>query len=245
MHTIGLMPYVFDDFNFGLPILVLLGSFPLIVIIEWYQQANALAELEKQQAKTELNLLRQQINPHFFFNTLNNLYSMSLTNDKATPETIMQLSELMRYVIYKGKEEQVELREEVKYIKDYVNLQMIRVFKKVDLKLDFDIASEQVMVPPLLFIVLVENAIKHGIEPAGSESLLHITLRESAGVILFECINSIEIEPVSESKGIGLENLQKRLQILYPDTHVLALEKNDNTFRATLNITLWTEQKTY
>ena len=238
LHTVGLVPYIYDDLNFSLPILVLLASFPLIVIIDWYKQANALSELEKENVKTELGLLRQQINPHFFFNTLNNLYSMSLTNEKETPDTILQLSELMRYVIYKGKEDTVRLSDEVQYIRDYIDLQMIRVHKKVDFKFDVAIENENYEVPPLLFIILVENAFKHGIEISGVESTLYISLIQEKEHLTFECINSKPVLEEVHVHGIGLANLKKRLQLLYPEKHELSLDDQETVYKAKLKITL-------
>ncbi len=238
LHPMGLTNNLYDDLNYSLAILVLIFSFPLIVTIEWYKQANALAELEQAKSKTELDLLRQQINPHFFFNTLNNLYAMSLTQEEDTPQTILQLSELMRYVIYKGKERVVSISDEVKYINDYIDLQMIRIHKNVDLKFDVDIENEHFKIPPLLFIILIENAFKHGIEKAASDGLLHITLKERDNTLLFECINSIEQNANSTDQGIGLDNLRKRLAILYPDRHELILEKSTSDYKALLTIEL-------
>jgi len=238
MHTVGIAPDIYDDLHFGLPISVILISFPLIVTIEWYKQAKAMSDLEEQRSQTELRLLRQQINPHFFFNTLNNLYAMSLVQAKETPETIMQLSELMRYVIYKGKEEKVKLHQEIKYIQDYIDLQLIRIHKQMDLKFDHSNVDEQIEIPPLLFIILIENAFKHGIEPAGSAGQLHITLKEGSSELTFDCVNSKEPRTQKEPPGIGLSNLRKRLDILYPNKHELLLDDQGTSFRARLRITL-------
>ena len=237
LHPMAMVDLL-DDINFGLPVFVLAISFPMIVIIEWYKQAKTVAELKEEKSKTELSLLRQQINPHFFFNTLNNLYSMSLNEDKETPETILQLSEMMRYVIYKGKEEKVKLKDEVKYMKDYINLQMIRVHKAVDLKIDFEVKNEEAEVSPLMFIILIENAFKHGIEPAGFSSTLHISLKEKDGEIDFNCYNSKPESELEDGDGIGLTNLKKRLQIVYPDRHEFLIDDKQNSYKSTLKITL-------
>lgn len=238
LHPMGLVDNLFDDFNYSLAIIVLVFSFPVIVTIEWYKQANTLAELEQAKSKTELDLLRQQINPHFFFNTLNNLYAMSLTQEEDTPDTILQLSELMRYVIYKGKESEVLLSEEIKYINDYIDLEMIRIHKDVDLKFDIDVDNRNIKIPPLLFVILIENAFKHGIAPSGNKSFLYISLENDKGVLKFVCENSLEEKGSNSDKGIGLDNLKKRLSILYPDRHDLILLEDQNTFKASLNIEL-------
>ena len=153
----------------------MLATTPIILTVQWFKQSNEIADLEREKSATELNLLKQQINPDIFINTLNNLYALSLTKDEKTPEVILQLSELMRYVIKRGKEEVVPILEEIKYIEDYVWLQNIRLHKKLDFSFEKNIDDLSLKIPPLLFINLVENAFKHGIEPAEEDlSLIHI-----------------------------------------------------------------------
>lgn len=238
-HPIGVLPQVFSDLSFTLAIAFFLLSLPFIIMVEWYRQVNAISTLEQEKTVTELQLLKQQINPHFFFNTLNNLYAMSLTQDKETPETILQLSELMRYVIYKGQEEKVSLKLEVKYLQDYLDLQKLRLHKPLDLKFTTDIADEEVLVPPLLFIILVENAFKHGIEPAGGNPFLHLHLSQKDKTIHFRCHNSLEKDsPASETGGLGLPNLRRRLSVLFPDQHRLQLQSSDHDYLAELSLEL-------
>jgi hypothetical protein len=239
VHPIGVVPQVFSDLSFTLAIAFFLLSLPFIIIVEWYRQAHAISTLEQEKTVTELQLLKQQINPHFFFNTLNNLYAMSLTQDKETPETILQLSELMRYVIYKGQEEKVPLKLEVKYLQDYLNLQQLRLHQPLDLKFTIDIADEDLLVPPLLFIILVENAFKHGIEPAGGNPFLHLHLSQKDKTIHFRCHNSLEKDsPAAETGGLGLPNLRRRLSVLFPDQHRLQLQSSDHDYLAELSLEL-------
>lgn len=239
VHPIGVVPEVFSDLSFTLAITFFLLSLPFIIMIEWYRQANAISTLEQEKTVTELQLLKQQINPHFFFNTLNNLYAMSLTQEKETPETILQLSELMRYVIYKGQEEEVPLKLEVKYLQDYLDLQKLRLHKHLDLQFTTDIAEEDVLVPPLLFIILVENAFKHGIEPAGGEAFLHIHLSQQGKTVHFRCHNAKENNSHAiESGGLGLPNLRRRLNVRFPDRHSLRLQNNDHDYLAELSLEL-------
>lgn len=226
---------IFAEDKGGLPFVIMVLSVPVIIAYEWFRQHHELAQLEKEKSATELNLLKQQINPHFFFNTLNNLYALSITQDKQTPEVIMQLSELMRYVIYKGKEEEVTLSEEVKYIEDYIQLQQIRLHKKLDFRFEKDIADEQIKIPPLLFIVLVENAFKHGIEVAEGPCFLHLHLKVTETALRFSCANSFEDQPVTE-RGIGLSNLQRRLELRYPGKHQLQVEALADRYSALLTI---------
>lgn len=237
LHSLGLVPMIMDDFNFALTTLVLIISFPFILMQEWYKKSNAIQELQSQKSAAELSLLKEQINPHFFFNTLNNLYAMSLTNDKETPEVILKLSELMRYVIYKGKEESVKLIDEVNYIKDYIDLQMIRLHKKVDFSFEHNIQNKDWQISPLLLIIFVENAFKHGVELADGETILRLNITQLSDTLEFTCLNSIESIDIKKESGIGLKNLKKRLDILYHDNYTIMTEKDNGFFKAYLKIT--------
>ena len=222
--------------NFGsIPFLVMFLSVPIILINQWFQQNSEIAILEKEKSDTELNFLKQQINPHFFFNTLNNLYALCITKDSQTPEVIMQLSELMRYVIYKGKEETVSLKEEIQYIEDYIQLQQIRLHKKLDLRFEKNITNPNLKIPPLLFIVLVENAFKHGIEPAEEDCFLHLNLKSEEDQLTFICKNSFE-EKLEGEIGIGLENLKRRLELRFPNQYKFEIKESKNIFKVELKI---------
>ncbi len=225
----------FNEINAWTPILGMVGTIPFILTYQWYRQNNKIVNLQKEKTQTELNLLKQQINPHFFFNTLNNLYALSLTKDQKTPEVIMQLSELMRYVIYKGKENQVPISEEVKYIEDYIQLQLIRLHKKVDFNFKKNIIDKSLQIPPLLFIVLIENAFKHGIEPAEGDCFLDLYLESDENSLTFSCRNSVE-EKTKEAPGIGLDNLSRRLELLFPNNHELQIADLGNEFKTSLKI---------
>ena len=219
----------------GIPFLIMLLSLPVIVSNEWFRQSNKIVNLEKEKSNTELNLLKQQINPHFFFNTLNNLYALSITKDRQTPEVILQLSELMRYVIYKGKEDLVSLKDEVKYIEDYIQLQQIRLHKKLDFKFDKNISDPELSIPPLLFITFIENAFKHGIEPAERNCYLHLKISSDQNGLVFSCKNSIEEKNNSEA-GIGISNLKRRMELRYPNKHSLETTENKTEFSAQLKL---------
>ncbi len=215
--------------------MVLGVTLPVILTVQWFQQNSQIVHLEKENIQTELDLLKQQINPHFFFNTLNNLYALSLQQSEQTPEVIMQLSELMHYVIYQGKEEQVAVHQEVSYIERYLELQRLRIHKHFDLSFEKNLSDEQVMIPPLMFIVLVENAFKHGIEPAENYCFLHIRLVVTNRSLEFTCENSFECESQT-NPGIGLYNLKRRLVLRYPGNHILLRESNKNVFKVELKL---------
>ncbi len=239
VHPAGFHMSVIGEATYAVNIGFTALSIPVILFLEWVRKTKTIALLEKEKTDTELNLLKQQVNPHFFFNTLNNLYSLSLKQDPATPETVLQLSELMRYVIYRAKEERVELQEEVKYLEDYLDLQRIRLYQDADIDFVIDVENPELEVPPLLFIILVENAFKHGIEPAVEDCFLQIELIERGGEITFICHNSREEREKDDRQkpGIGLENMTRRLELLYPDLHELSIRETAVDYR--VELTLW------
>ncbi|WP_165940189.1 sensor histidine kinase [Dyadobacter psychrotolerans] len=231
--TFSQNPFVWEN-AFG-AIIILLVSLPVLLAVQWSKQNTRIVLLEKEKSQAELNLLKQQLNPHFFFNTLNNLYALSLQKSSETPEVILQLADLMRYVIYKASEPSVRIMEEVKYLRDYLQLQSIRLKEKFDLRFDVDLPDENFKIAPLLLVVLIENAFKHGIEPASGDAFLHITLKTDQRKLYFTCQNSFEL--VSENPlGIGLNNLRKRIHLLYPGNHNLKIEKDNTKFKVELEL---------
>lgn len=228
-------PFVAEN-AFG-AVLVLAVSLPVLLAIQWARQNSLITALQHEKSLAELDLLKQQLNPHFFFNTLNNLYALSLQRSEQTPESILQLSELMRYVIYKAKEPLVSVEDEVKYLNDYLQLQKSRLKKGLDLQFDSEITDGTVLVAPLLLIVFVENAFKHGVENAEEAAFLHISLKADQHSVRFICKNSFE--PAADAHtGIGLTNLRKRLALLYPGKHRLTTEAANGVFVASLEIDL-------
>lgn len=239
IHPIGAGANLMDDINFLFPILVLLVSFPVIILVEWNRRNNSLKNMEREKTQAELTLLKQQINPHFFFNTLNNLYALCLEKADKAPDLVLKLSELMRYVIYKGRAEKVKLVDEIKYIRDYIDLQRLRSTQDIDVKFEIFGLRDDILVPPLLLIILVENAFKHGIEPSAKGGFVHIYLKIDDSRLFAICINSLDDqEVVREHGGIGLINLRRRLSILYGKNYFLQLSRKKTEFEANLEIPL-------
>ncbi|MGM9507668.1 sensor histidine kinase [Larkinella sp. GY13] len=214
---------------------VMLVSLPVVLALQWFNQNARIVSLEKEKTEAELDLLKQQLNPHFFFNTLNNLYALSLQKSERAPESILKLAELMRYVIYKGRERQVTIRQEIDYIEGYLYLQQLRLQRRADVRFEQEITDDQLPVAPLLLIVLVENAFKHGIEPAQDAAFLHLLVRSDARQLYIRCENSFE-PPEKSQTGIGLQNLQRRLALLYPGKHTLIITATDQRFTAELTL---------
>ncbi|WP_020566728.1 sensor histidine kinase [Neolewinella persica] len=236
IHPAGFVEGAVNDINLSLSFGIFLFSLPLIIIVEWSRKERALSQLRTEQATTELALLKEQINPHFFFNTLNNLYAMSLTREANTPETILKLSGLMRFVIYKGKENFVKLKDEVGYLQDYLDLQSLRLHKEADLQFTKVIGNAELPIAPMLLITLLENAFKHGVEPAEEACFLHAHLEVSEDAIIFSCHNSRPPDLPPVPPGIGLQNLRRRLELLYHERHELSLRETATDYHASLII---------
>lgn len=210
---------------------------PLVAVLWIYDQWKWLQLLKAEKASAELALLKSQVNPHFFFNTLNNLYSLSINKSEKTPEVILKLSEMMRHTIYEGKKDKVFLSEEIEYLRSFIELHQIRYKKEVDIS--FNAPEETTLeIAPLLFIILLENAFKHGVESLRENAFVHVDLVLEENVIVFSVVNNFDEKSLSVEKGIGLENLKHRLELLYPGKHTLVLEKEKETFSAELNIEL-------
>ena len=215
-------------FMFFLPI-------PVLFFVWIFEQWKWIKNLKAEKSKSELSLLRTQINPHFFFNTLNNLYALTIKNSKEAPEVILKLSDMMRYTIYEGEKETVKLGDEIDYLNNYIELHKIRYKKTVEITFKRDI-DDSLSIAPLLYIILLENAFKHGIETLTENAFIHINLYEDNDFIFFKIENNFDPKQISEVKGIGLTNLKRRLALIYPKKHELTVDKTNNIYKATLKI---------
>lgn len=218
-----------------LPFFIFLLPIPILFFLWVFEQWKWLQNLKAEKSKTELSLLRTQINPHFFFNTLNNLYALTIKNSKQAPDVILKLSDMMRYTIYEGEKETVKLSDEIEYLQNYIELHKIRYKKTVEITFNHTIDSS-LTVSPLLFIILLENAFKHGIETLAENAFIHLDLFEDTNYIYFNIENNFDPKEVQESNGIGLKNLKRRLSLLYKNSHELHVEKTNNTYKTILKI---------
>lgn len=223
-----------QDYRLNLVNFMLL-PIPVFVALWGYEQWRWLKMLKADKTRAELALLTSQINPHFFFNTLNNLYGLVVEKSKKAPEVVLKLSDMMRYTIYQGKEDLVLLKDEIGYLENYIELHKIRYQKKVEIRFNHTI-REGVKVAPLLFIILLENALKHGVEPLMENAYIHLDLKTLDNRILFTIANNYEPNAPDENAGIGLDNLKKRLAHIYPNRHELKIEKINGTYTAHLNL---------
>lgn len=206
---------------------------PVFFMIWLYEQWKWFNTIKSEKAKAELELLKNQVNPHFFFNTLNNLYALTVKQSDKAPEVILKLSDMMRYTIYEGKNDTVFLSEEVAYLENYIALHEIRHHKKVSIQFEHTVMPED-KVAPLLFIILLENAFKHGVEKLTNDAYINIKLLSDKNNIHFSIENNYESDIEKKEKGIGLENLKRRLLLIYPDSHTLTIDQKTATYKVDL-----------
>lgn len=211
------------------------------IVSDWLLHQREVKQLETQTMQSELKFLKSQINPHFLFNTLNNLYALTLKKSDKAPEIVLKLSEMMRYMLYECNEKKVRLEKEVNYLKNYLDLESLRQHDnvRIDLKVNGHIKDQQLA--PLLFIPFIENSFKHGLNNQIKEGFVDIVLNVHQKQMQLKIINSkAQHSPQTEFKrsgGIGLVNVRRRLKILYPKQHNLDINETPNTYEITLDLT--------
>ena len=200
-----------------------------------------LQEIEKEKTISELKALKSQINPHFLFNSLNSIYSLARKNSSRVPGKIVQLSDLMRHIIYESDVDFIALEKEVEMVKNYIELQNLRTSEKE--KIDMEILGEieGKKIAPLIFLPFVENSFKHGLKSGAKSAFVKIKLEVSESVLNFEIENSKgKISEINDLKykGIGIENVKKRLKLIYPNLHSLKISDYEKTFKVFLQVQL-------
>lgn len=206
----------------------------------WYETESARRELEKSRAEAELQNLKSQLNPHFLFNTLNNIYSLIAFSPDRAQEAVHDLSRLLRYVLYESSQPFVPLEKEFDFIRNYVELMRIRLPEHVELKTEISLQNPGVPVAPLLFISLIENAFKHGVSN-NKPSFIDLTIRQEGGRIVCSIWNSYfpkDTERDKSGSGIGLHNLRRRLDLLYPSRHIFTCGQEEGTYGCMLELQL-------
>ncbi|HEY0680506.1 MAG TPA: histidine kinase [Chitinophagaceae bacterium] len=192
-----------------------------------------LLQTEKEKVQIELKALRAQINPHFFFNTLNSIYSMALEKDDRLPTTVLQLSDLMRYFLYESRGELVPLEKEIIVLKDFISLQKLRSHQTLETSTDIQVNSDGLKIAPLLLITFVENAFKHGAKGNTGKTYVHLSLKTESDTLNFRLENNLgaaDATMETDQKGVGLENVKRRLELLYPGKYKLETGEQGNSF---------------
>jgi LytS/YehU family sensor histidine kinase len=210
----------------------------------WFRESEhkqQITELEKEKIHTELQMLKNQVNPHFFFNTLQSLYALALKKSDELPGMILKLSDLMRYVIYEADTEKIEIQKEISFIENYLELQKLRLTKNADLRFEVGGTGGEVEIIPLLLIHFVENCFKHGLKGEAGKVFAHIALNFNPDQIIFTAVNNQKKanQPEREqTSGSGLENVRRRLDLHYSGRYDLKINSLESSFEVKLKINL-------
>ena len=197
---------------------------------------NKILQTQLQLKEQELKLLKMQIHPHFLFNSLNTIYGFALKKGDEAPEMILKLSNLLDYILYQIEKPTVFLENEINHLEDYITLEKLRFHDTLQVNLIKQSAVENINIAPMMLIPFVENSFKHGAIVNGV-LVINILIKKIDDTLLFEVENSI-IEKSKSEDGIGLENIQKRLKMLYPNAHTLEINENDQRFKVSLTLQL-------
>lgn len=220
---------------------VLLLTLIVKILQQWFKQEQRQQQMEKEQLSAELNFLKAQVHPHFLFNTLNNLYSLTLQASPTAPAVVLKLSELMSYMLYDSRSNLISLQKEIQHIKNYIELEKLRYNNRLDVSLNVSGETRQVSIAPLLLIPFVENAFKHGVSNETDNVWVTIDIKAKAGWLSVKVENShTDPLPVAnssqEKNGIGLQNVTRRLQLMYMHAHELMVSKEPGRYIVDLKI---------
>lgn len=203
----------------------------------WYANQQAQQVLTQEKLKAELNFLKTQIHPHFLFNTLNNLYALTLKKSDRAPETVLKLSELINYMLYECASDEVQLSKEIKFIRNYIDIEKMRYGDKLDVDLRVSGEVNERKIAPLILLPFVENCFKHGASEELQQSWVKITIDLQPRITLVKVENNKSSENGhSKNEGIGIQNVKRRLDLLYPGQHELKIISGEETFLVILTI---------
>lgn len=252
--------YIFPDWDnsgnyslFSLLQTTVVIAFPLIFVIgftvttKWVSLLKKTESLEREKKQAELELLKSQLNPHFFFNTLNSLYSLAQEKSEKTEQVVLKLSDLMNYMLYETEYDFVPLEKEIDYIRSYIELEEIRYGSRFTCNFSLEGSTKDINVPPMILLPFIENAFKHGVNQESENAWITIFLSITDGVLEFKLENSLAKFVTSKKSkresngGIGILNVKKRLELLYLNKHELVCTKKDDSYSIALTINLNTE----
>ena len=229
----NLLPFYFET---GLITFI---AFSIKLFKERNREQDEKNQLEKQKLQAELDALKGQLNAHFLFNTLNNLYGLAKKKSEHAPAGILMLSDMLHFVLYECTQPAYPLQKELDFINNYIELEKLRYGERLKIEKEEDLQHSEIRIAPLLLFPFVENSFKHGASKKKDKVWIRIRVTSTAQDLKFEVENNRYLEPSKDSRetgGLGLENVQKRLDILYPGQHSLSIKSDDSTFSVCLNI---------
>ena len=228
-------PRIIFTFNYRL----ISSIFPLTglaFLVRSLTQDRQMKELKEQQLLSELNYLKAQMHPHFFFNTINNIYSLALKQSVQTAPMVAKLGEMMRYILYEADQKLVPITREITFLSNYIEVEKIR--HKENIQIDFDVQGLQAgyQIEPLLLLPFIENAFKHGLEEETDTGYVNIIILQTENELILDLKNSKPANSSAAQKGIGLQNVLKRLGILYPGKHRLEVKDETGEYHVILTL---------
>jgi len=207
---------------------------------DWFTFESRKREIENEKLNSELRFLKEQINPHFLFNTLNNLYYLAVINSPNTPGVIEKLSQMMRYMLYDSNHPKVSLSKEIEYMKNYISLEKLRLNNEIPINFEVSGNVNDFFIVPLILNTFLENAFKHGLNNNSVDAFVNISIKVKDNNCLYCVENSkpaLNANP-AEKSGIGLQNVKRRLDLSYPERYHLDVEETETSYKVTLNVTL-------
>lgn len=221
--------------NYG----ILLFAVTVVIFKKWFIDEQQKRKLAEEKLEAELSFLKSQVHPHFLFNTLNNLYALTLMKSEQTPEVVLKLSGLLDYMIYKSNDKFVPLNKELEILENYIDLEKLRYNNRLDF--DYQILGQpgSIIIAPLIMLPFIENSFKHGASNDRTNPKIRIKIEIETNCLRLNVLNSTRGEKKKDeslSEGIGLKNVQRRLDLIYPDLYKLKIYKRENEFEANLKI---------
>ena len=206
--------------------------------VAWFELEAKKKEMENEKLMAELNFLKAQINPHFLFNTLNNLYYLAYSKSENTTEVIAKLSQMMRYMIYESNHPKVKLSKEIEYMQSYISLEKMRLNEQVPISFEVKGDTENVWIAPLILITFLENAFKHGISTSNPKARIEVSLVLEGKQCIYSVRNSKGQKSTNEKSGIGLQNVKRRLELSYAEKHQLTIDDKPDEYNVQLHLNL-------
>jgi two-component system, LytTR family, sensor histidine kinase AlgZ len=206
--------------------------------VDWFELEAKKKEMENEKLMAELNFLKAQINPHFLFNTLNNLYYLAYSKSENTTEVIAKLSQMMRYMIYDSNHPNVLLNKEIEYMQSYISLEKMRLNEQIPITFEIKGNTENIWIAPLILITFLENAFKHGVSSSNPKAWVSISLVVEGQQCMYTVSNGKTALNNHEKSGIGLQNVKRRLELSYPEKHQLTIDDGPEEYVVQLQLTL-------
>ncbi|NMH89079.1 sensor histidine kinase [Flavivirga algicola] len=216
--------------------------FVLKLVKEKFVEISQIETLKKEKSLAELSFLKAQIHPHFLFNTLNNLYILSLQKSNKAPETVLKLSQILDYMLYQCNDKHVNIEKELELIENYIHLEQLRYGNRLEIKLESNIGNLQTKIAPLILISIIENAFKHGIGETINKAEIKIDIKEEKSVLDFSVFNTkaklLQKDKTQYREGIGQKNIEKQLKLIYPNKYQFQIDEKDMSYHVKLKIDL-------